>query len=92
MGLPGTFHREDIKAAIRKRHQSLAAFERKHGLGTRSVTDALLGRRRPATAKAISELLGHDVKVIFPGIYDDSAVAVDSAQIKTAHRLCAGGK
>ena len=92
MSLPANFHREDIKAAIRKKHGSLAAFERDCDLGTRSVTDALLGRKRPKTAKAISELLGHDVKVLFPGIYGDSASAVDSDQSEPAHRLCVEAK
>ena len=92
MTIPEKIHPEDIKAAIRKRYRSMAAFERANRLGSRSVTDVLLGRKRPKTAKAISKLLGHDVKVLFPGIYGDSAAAFDSELSDEAHRLCAEAK
>lgn len=87
MTISSPIHREDIKAEIRKKCGSLLAFEESASLGNRSVTDALLGRRRPSTAKAIAELLGKDVHELFPGIYAESAFADDSNTHAAAHGL-----
>ena len=85
MAAPRQIHREDIKAAIRKQFGSLLAFERIKQLGNRSTTDALMGRRRPSTAKAIADVVGHNVSDLFPGVYE-SAIADDRPAKKNAHR------
>jgi lambda repressor-like predicted transcriptional regulator len=59
-------HPEDIKAAIRKRHKSVAAFERAIGLPCRSVKDVLQGKSRPSIAQAIANELGVSVHDLFP--------------------------
>ncbi|MFM9851618.1 MAG: transcriptional regulator [Sphingomonadaceae bacterium] len=61
-----TLHPEDIKAALRKRHKSVAAFERKQGLPNRSVKDVLIGKSRPRIALAIADDLGIPVHELFP--------------------------
>ncbi|HTK34939.1 MAG TPA: helix-turn-helix domain-containing protein [Caulobacteraceae bacterium] len=51
------WHREDIKAALRKRYGSVQAFERAKGLPQDSVSDVLRGRTAGKTAAAIVEEL-----------------------------------
>lgn len=51
-------HPEDIKAAIRKRYRSTAAFETAKGLPKSSVRDVLRGKASERTATAIAEELG----------------------------------
>lgn len=51
-------HPEDIKAAIRKRHGTVAAFVQKSGLRRDAVTDFLRGRgANERTAQAIEQVL-----------------------------------
>lgn len=50
-------HREDIKAAIRKRFGSVAAFEREQALPTKSVNEVLRGRSNRRVSDAINEIL-----------------------------------
>jgi lambda repressor-like predicted transcriptional regulator len=64
--MPETPHPEDIKAALRKRHKSVAAFERNAGLPSRSVKDVLGGKSRPRIALAIAEELDVLVHDLFP--------------------------
>jgi len=52
-----SLHKEDIKAAIRKRYGSLAAFERAHKLGKSSVSEILRGSTNQRTAKAVEQFL-----------------------------------
>ena len=80
---PQTLHPEDVKAKIRKEFGSLLAFERAHELGRRSVTDLLMGRRRPAAAIAVTKLFGHEIAL-------QSATADDSTTETDAHRQNAG--
>lgn len=60
-------HKEDIKAAIRKRHGSLAAFEKAQNLPVGSVRDVLRGRAISQTAHAIARELGVTAEQLFPG-------------------------
>ncbi len=78
---PPLIHREDIKAALRKKFGSILNFEKKYGLSYRSVTDALGGKRRPTTERIIAEVLGHSVEDLF-GCAAKSAVA-DSSTAKS---------
>ncbi len=50
-------HKEDVKAAIRKRFRSVRAFEAAHGLPDRSVSDLLRGRRSRRVEEAVLTLL-----------------------------------
>jgi lambda repressor-like predicted transcriptional regulator len=62
-------HPEDIKAAIRKRHKSIAAFERNTGLPCRSVKDVLRGKSRPGIARAIADDLGISVQDLLRAVH-----------------------
>ncbi|RIA44084.1 winged helix-turn-helix DNA-binding protein [Hephaestia caeni] len=55
-------HPEDIKAVIRKRYRSLAAFERAEGLARESVSEVLRGRPSARTAAAIERVLREQAK------------------------------
>jgi lambda repressor-like predicted transcriptional regulator len=86
------FHREDIKAAIRKRHGSLAAFEREKGLPAESVRDVLRGKTASKTAVAIADEIGVSVQQLFPGRFQ-SLIRDDVSETNApAHRLSAGAK
>lgn len=78
-------HPEDIKAAIRKRYGSLAAFERTHGLARQSVTEVLRGRPSARTQTAIENVLRE-------GGQAESITPVDNQAATRAHRLNAGGR
>lgn len=52
-----TMHREDVKAGIRKRFGSVAAFERTEGLPTKSVNEVLRGRANARVSRAIENAL-----------------------------------
>lgn len=77
----------DLKAEIRKRFTSLAAFERTFDLPRKSVTDFC--RRRPSSRveKAILSVIRRPVSEFSQSEYSDS-----SAPIKRAHRLNAEGR
>lgn len=77
--------REDIKAELRKRHGSVAKFERKRGLADRSVKDVLIGRTSQRTAEAIANELGVKVQELFPGRYK-SPVGDHSVRPVRPHR------
>lgn len=66
---PKGWHREDIKAAIRKRGTSLERLSEANGLDKRSCSLALL---RPSFAAelAIAEFLGVSPRQIWPHRYD----------------------
>jgi Ner family transcriptional regulator len=59
-------HPEDVKADLRKRFGSIAAFERQSGLPERSVKDVLRGKSRPRVAHAIADALEVHVRYLFP--------------------------
>lgn len=58
--------REDVKAELRKKHDTLGNFEKKRGLASRSVTDVLRGKPSQRTADAIADELGCEVHDLFP--------------------------
>ncbi len=78
-------HREDVKSALRKRHGSVAAFERAAGLPEKSVADVLRGRPSARVTKAIEHELNAPT---FP----KSEVSDCSAIGAAAHRLNAGAR
>lgn len=60
-------HPEDIKAMIRKKFRTIAAFERAKNLPARSVKDVLRGRSRPRIAAAIAAAVEVPLHELFPG-------------------------
>ncbi|QPT08616.1 hypothetical protein [Sphingomonas paucimobilis] len=50
-------HREDVKSVLRKKHGSVAAFERANNLPEKSVNDVLRGRSSARVTKAIENEL-----------------------------------
>jgi len=85
------YHWEDIKAALRKRHGSLSAFEDKRSLPRNSVKDVGRGRASRSTAEAIASELGVEIHALFPGRYRATSTKVDSKpENAAAHRLSAG--
>jgi len=57
-------HKEDIKAGLRKKFGSLAAFEREFELPEESVSDVLRGKSVQRTAEAMAQALGVPVTSI----------------------------
>jgi lambda repressor-like predicted transcriptional regulator len=51
------WHREDVSAALRKKHGSIADFERAEGLPQRSVYDVLRGRPNARVRQAVERVL-----------------------------------
>jgi lambda repressor-like predicted transcriptional regulator len=90
-------HREDIKAALRKRHGTLVAFEAKRKLPKGSVKDVLRGRAVSQTEHAISDDLNMPLHRLFPRRYDamasiQSTKVDDTSGKRDAHRKIAGGR
>ncbi|WP_454278057.1 helix-turn-helix domain-containing protein [Sphingomonas sp. Marseille-Q8236] len=51
-------HREDVKAALRKRHGTVTAFAQHKGLKPQQVNDWMRGRTSAVVARAVAEELG----------------------------------
>ena len=77
----GQLHAEDVKAIIRKRYRSLAAFERAEGLSRQSVTEVLRGRASARTKAAMERVVREHLKSV------ESIFQVDSGSAGLAHRL-----
>lgn len=84
-------HKEDIKAALRKRHGSLSSFEKVRGLPHGSVRDVLRGRAVTKTARAIAVELGVTTEHLFPGRFK-SHIVDHSPAIADTHRQNAGAR
>jgi len=79
-------HLEDVKAAIRKRYRSVAAFERAEGLARQAVTEVFRGRTSARTVKAIERVLREEKQ-------RRESIDSDSNENGTpAHRLNAGAR
>jgi lambda repressor-like predicted transcriptional regulator len=74
--MANAFHPEDIKAEIRKRYRTVAAFERQLQLPARSVKDVLRGKSRPRIALAISTELGIAVHKLFPDRFTETGAHI----------------
>lgn len=61
-------HREDIKAAIRKRHSTLAAIARANGLDPSTLSKSLV-QAVPAGERAIARFLGMSLHSLWPDRY-----------------------
>lgn len=84
-------HKEDIKAALRKKHGSVSAFEKLRGLPRGSVRDVLRGRAVSRTARAIAKELGSTTEGLFPGRFK-SHFRDNSESGNLTHRLNAGAR
>lgn len=74
-------HREDVKAVIRKRFGSLAAFERAKGLSKQSVSEIFRGRPSGRTKAAIERVLReHQAE-------QESINVGNTAYVELSHRL-----
>jgi lambda repressor-like predicted transcriptional regulator len=80
MALLENRHPEDVKAAIRKRFGSMAAFERAERLSVGSVSEILRGRPSARTTKAVERVLREQANS------SESIIPVDSASVGGAHR------
>lgn len=83
MPLPD-MHPEDVKAEIRKRFRSLAAFERAFRLPNKSVTDLMRGNRSKRVADAITSVICRPVSDF---IQSESSDLGGSGEGDQAHRL-----
>lgn len=79
MALAG-MHREDIKAELRKRFGSVAAFERVKHLPEKSVTDLLRGYRSARVERAI-------IDAISTPIPNQSEYSDNSSTLDPTHRI-----
>jgi lambda repressor-like predicted transcriptional regulator len=76
-------HREDIKAALRKKFGTLLAFERGAGLPKGCVKDVLRGRAVARAEAAVALALNKPLHVVFPRRYSgESSAEVDNTSRK----------
>ena len=73
-------HKEDVKAVLRKRFGSVAAFERAEGLASQSVSEVLRGRPSRRTRDAIERILREQAAAT------ESIVPVDTHATPAFHR------
>lgn len=66
-----TPHKEDIKAAVRKRGTTLAALSLKVGLEERTVARSL-SRPIPSANRAVADFLGRPLHILWPLWYDQN--------------------
>ncbi len=79
-------HKEDVKAALRKRYPSINEFERAHDLPRHSVSDLLRGKMSRRVAEAVENEITRDSSVELSDASDDSETQA------AAHRLITGGR
>lgn len=80
-------HPEDVKAGLRKRFGTIAAFEQAKGLPVKSVNDVLRGRPNARVAKAVADALNTPEPPL-----SQSDCSDDSAEYADAHRLSGAGR
>ncbi|PAL20187.1 helix-turn-helix domain-containing protein [Sphingopyxis sp. GW247-27LB] len=76
-------HREDIKAALRKKYGTIRQFEIDHDLSRGAVHEVLRNRRWARVERAIAEALG---------VSDSQSEKTDSSRMAGAHGLSAEAK
>lgn len=75
------WHRADILAAVRKKHGSLAALSRAHGLSPGTLANALV-RPWPKGEKIIADAIGVKTEEIWPSRYQHRC----AGKLKCIHR------
>jgi Ner family transcriptional regulator len=84
MAQPGQdWHREDIKAAVRRTGLSMEALARRHGLARSSCAFTLI-RPWPRVQAIIADHLGITPQVIWPSRYDAEGNPLPHREIVTA--------
>lgn len=73
-------HKEDVKAVLRKRFGSVAAFERAHSLAAQSVSEIFRGRPSKRTSDAVERVLREEVEAT------ESIISVDTGAPPAFHR------
>ena len=79
-------HKEDVKAVLRKRFGSVAAFERAESLAAQSVSEVLRGRPSKRTRDAIERILREQAAAA------ESIVSVDTHASPAFHRQNVRGR
>ena len=79
-------HKEDVKAALRKKFGSVAAFERAEALAAQSVSEVLRGRPSRRTRDAIERVLRENAEAT------ETIVSVDSHASPVIHRQNSQGR
>ncbi|WP_293858417.1 helix-turn-helix domain-containing protein [Sphingomonas sp. SCN 67-18] len=80
-------HPEEIKAQLRMKFGSLAAFEQARGLGERSVSQVLIGRPSRAAAEAIASELDIPLQRVSSHYHRLTTVVGNKPQTVGLHRL-----
>lgn len=78
--LPIAPHKEDIKAAIRKRGETLQSLTRKNRLGYSSLTTCL-DRPLPRANRVIAEFLGLPLSHLWPRWFDQFGKRIPSHSV-----------
>lgn len=84
-----TYHPEDVKAALRKRHGTLAEFARAREIKPQALADWFRGRTSAHVADLIAEELGVSEVCIAAR---QSMTMDDSATVGAPHRLNAAAR
>jgi len=79
-------HKEDVKAVLRKKFGSLAAFERAEALAAQSVSEVFRGRASRRTRDAIERVLRENAEAT------ESIVPVDTQASPAFHRQNSQGR
>jgi lambda repressor-like predicted transcriptional regulator len=82
-----SMHPEDVKAAIRKRFGTIAAFERAKSLPEKSVHDLFRGRASARVSKAVEDALSMPAPEIA-----ESELSDCSANGRGSHRLISAAR
>lgn len=75
--MPQRYHKEDIKAAVRKKGSTLQALSIQHGLQEKTVAGSLRVPM-PRANRAIADFLGISLHQLWPAWYDQSGNRIPS--------------
>jgi len=80
-----SWHREQIKAAVRMRGETLTSLALSNGLAEDACRDALR-TRRPEAEAVIAKFIGIPVEDLWPTRYGRSSTKVDTPSRGSTHR------
>jgi Ner family transcriptional regulator len=78
-------HKEDIKAAIRKRGKTMLQLSLENGLADATVRNAL-HRPIPTADRIIADFIGRSLHEIWPDRYNASGQRIKSSTLKTYNK------
>lgn len=70
------WHKEDVKAEIRKRGSTMASLARKNGYKNPRTFSNVFAARYPKVERIIAEFLGVTPDVIWPSRYQSQAIGI----------------